>query len=149
MTYGELDRRSNRLANYLVRRAERPNEIIGVVADRSLATFISILSILKAGGSYLPLDPTDPIERLKYLLEDTGCSRVLGANVNFESDRCHAAADCYAAAIQHGISDTFQITRGGMNVLAAGLGQDLQFAADIDACPVVAKCVEGNRIVRG
>jgi amino acid adenylation domain-containing protein len=70
MTYGELDRRSNKLANYLRSLSVGPDVVVGLCIERSLGMVIGLLGILKAGGAYLPLDPGYPEERLAYMLED-------------------------------------------------------------------------------
>jgi non-ribosomal peptide synthetase component F len=76
MTYGELNRRANRLAHRLRELGVGPNQLVGVCGQRSPEMVVGLLGVLKAGGAYLPLDPEHPRERLAYLLEDTG-ARVL------------------------------------------------------------------------
>jgi amino acid adenylation domain-containing protein len=70
LSYGELDRRSNRLARTLRDSGIGPDVAVGLCADRSPLSLIALLGILKAGGAYLPLDPTYPRERLEWMLED-------------------------------------------------------------------------------
>jgi amino acid adenylation domain-containing protein len=76
LTYGELDRRSSRLAHALVRRGVAPGDRVGLLAPRGLAMVVATLAILKAGGAYVPLDPSFPPQRLAFLIEDTA-ARVL------------------------------------------------------------------------
>ena len=78
LTYGELDTLSSGLACYLRDELEVEEEQpVGVMLDRSLENVAGLLGILKAGGAYLPLDPAYPEERLRYMLEDSGCRVVL------------------------------------------------------------------------
>jgi amino acid adenylation domain-containing protein len=70
LSYGELDRRSNRLAHYLRGLGVGPEVIVGLCVERSLEMVMGLLGILKAGGAYLPLDPSYPSERLAYMLAD-------------------------------------------------------------------------------
>jgi amino acid adenylation domain-containing protein len=70
LSYGELDRRSNRLAHYLRGLGVGPDVIVGLCVERSVEMVIGLLGILKAGGIYLPLDPSYPAERLGYMLAD-------------------------------------------------------------------------------
>jgi amino acid adenylation domain-containing protein len=72
LTYGELDLRANRLANYLRNRGVGPETLVGLCVDRSLTMMVALLGILKAGGAYIPLDPDYPIERLRFMLQDSG-----------------------------------------------------------------------------
>jgi amino acid adenylation domain-containing protein len=70
LTYRELNRRANRLAAYLRGLGVGPEVCVGVCSERSLEMMVGILGVLKAGGAYLPLDPTYPEERLSVVLRD-------------------------------------------------------------------------------
>jgi amino acid adenylation domain-containing protein/thioester reductase-like protein len=71
LSYGELNEQSKKIAAAL--RAENigPNDIVGIMAERSLAMVIGIMGILKAGGAYLPIDPAYPEDRIRYILADS------------------------------------------------------------------------------
>ena len=71
LSYRELDERSNRLARYLQRLGVKPDTLVGVAMGRSKTLVVSLLAILKAGGGYVPLDPTHPKERLSLVIEDS------------------------------------------------------------------------------
>ncbi|PWV46106.1 non-ribosomal peptide synthetase [Chitinophaga sp. S165] len=78
LTYGELDERSNRLGHYLQQQyGIKPEEKIGILLDRSYWWAVAVLGILKAGGAYVPIDPDYPEERVKYIMEDSGCRLLL------------------------------------------------------------------------
>jgi amino acid adenylation domain-containing protein len=77
LTYGELDRRSRRLAAELRARGVGPEVVVGICAERSPETVIAALAILRAGGAYLPLDPETPRERLDFMLRDAGAAAVI------------------------------------------------------------------------
>jgi len=70
LTYGELDQKSTRLAEYLQSLGVKPNTLIAICVERSLEMIVGLLGILKSGGVYVSLDPEYPDERLKYMLED-------------------------------------------------------------------------------
>jgi len=70
LTYRELNQEANRLAHYLATLGVGPRVLVGVCLPRSLELIVGLLGILKAGGVYLPLDPTYPQERLAFLLAD-------------------------------------------------------------------------------
>ncbi|MFD4764699.1 AMP-binding protein, partial [Streptomyces sp. NPDC058439] len=70
LTYGELNARANRLARHLVGLGVGPERLVAVALPRSADTVVGLLAVIKAGGAYLPLDPDDPAERLRYTLSD-------------------------------------------------------------------------------
>ena len=70
ITYGELTKRANQLAAYLVNAGVGPETIVALCLDRSVESVVCALAVLKAGGAYLPLDPAYPIERLDFMLGD-------------------------------------------------------------------------------
>jgi amino acid adenylation domain-containing protein/non-ribosomal peptide synthase protein (TIGR01720 family) len=70
LAYAELNANANQLANHLRQLGLRSTQQIGLYLERSVDCIVSILGILKAGAAYVPLDPTLPTERLKYMLED-------------------------------------------------------------------------------
>jgi len=70
LTYAEVNARSNQLAHRLQRLGVVPETLVGICVDRSLDMVVAILAVLKAGGGYLPLDPSYPRERLALILGD-------------------------------------------------------------------------------
>ncbi len=71
LSYGEVNRRANRLAHHLIALGVRPDSRVAICVERSPALIIGLLAILKAGGAYVPLDPNYPAERLTYILDDS------------------------------------------------------------------------------
>ena len=63
-TYGELDRRSNQLANYLIAQGIKSKDIVAIYAQRSAALVIALLGTLKAGAAFVILDPAYPASRV-------------------------------------------------------------------------------------
>ncbi len=72
LSYGELERRANRLAHRLRALGVEPESRVGLCLERSLEQSVAALAILKAGGAYVPLDPEHPAARLRFVLEDAG-----------------------------------------------------------------------------
>ncbi len=70
LTYAELNRRANQLAQRLIHLGVGPEHLVGLCVERSLEMMVGMLGILKAGGAYIPLDPHYPRERLAFMLED-------------------------------------------------------------------------------
>ncbi|MBL0388673.1 amino acid adenylation domain-containing protein [Tumebacillus sp. ITR2] len=74
LTYAELDRWANRLARKLRRQGVSPDQIVGVLTEPSVEMMVAILGVLKAGGAYVPIDPAHPLDRIAYMLENSGAS---------------------------------------------------------------------------
>lgn len=77
MTYQELDHRSNQLARYLYTHGISQGKLVGVSVKRSIDMIVALLGILKAGGAFLPLDPSYPPGRLAYMIEDADINILL------------------------------------------------------------------------
>ena len=77
ISYQELNSRSNRLAHFLCEQGVGPERLVGVCLDRSFDSVVSLLAILKSGGTYLPLDPKFPKDRLAFMLADSEVSLVV------------------------------------------------------------------------
>ena len=71
ISYAELNRRSNRLAHYLRELGVGPDARVAVCMERSIEMVVALMAVLKAGGAYVPLDPAYPVERLRFMLEDS------------------------------------------------------------------------------
>ena len=69
-TYAELENRANDLANHLQSLGVGPDVLVGICLDRSPEMVVAALAVLRAGGAYLPMDPTHPIARLQFMLGD-------------------------------------------------------------------------------
>jgi amino acid adenylation domain-containing protein len=76
-SYRELNRRANQLAHHLQRLGVGPEVRVGICVDRSAEMVVGLLGILKAGGVYVPLDPTYPAERLDFMIGDAGLTVLL------------------------------------------------------------------------
>ena len=85
ITYRELNDRANQLAHHLQNLGVEPEVVVGICLDRSLETIAGILGVLKAGGAYLPIDPTTPIERKVLMLEDARVKVLLAQQRLIES----------------------------------------------------------------
>jgi len=77
MTYRELNDRANRLARFLARRGVGPEKVVAICLERTAAMLVASLAVFKAGGAYLPLDPSSPGERLAFMIEDADADVLL------------------------------------------------------------------------
>jgi amino acid adenylation domain-containing protein len=70
LTFAELDRFANRLANRLQSLGVERDSRVGVSLPRGAGELIALLATSKAGGAYVPLDPSHPADRLRIVMED-------------------------------------------------------------------------------
>jgi amino acid adenylation domain-containing protein/non-ribosomal peptide synthase protein (TIGR01720 family) len=77
LSYRELNARANQLAHHLRATGVGPDVPVALCMERSIEMIVSLLAILKVGGAYVPLDPAYPLERLAFMLEDTGSPLLL------------------------------------------------------------------------
>ncbi|MET4141219.1 amino acid adenylation domain-containing protein [Pedobacter sp. UYP1] len=80
LTYKELNEQANKVANYLIAERIVPGNIVGLLFERSLNMIVSILGVLKAGGGYLPIDPSLPEQRISYMLNHSRAAFLLSQN---------------------------------------------------------------------
>ena len=71
-TYKQLNEKANQFANYLKSVGVEAETRVGICLERSEKMLVGLLGILKAGGTYIPLDPAFPEERLRFMVEDSG-----------------------------------------------------------------------------
>src|SRR5262249_23338342 len=69
LTYGDLERASNRIARWLRRHGVRPNTLVALVMEKGWEQVAGALGVLKAGAAYLPVDVSLPPERILYMLD--------------------------------------------------------------------------------
>ena len=78
MSYSELNNKANQFAHYLQDHFSiKPNDLVGLYLDRTEQIIVAILAVLKSGAAYVPIDPTAPAERNKYILEDANIRAVI------------------------------------------------------------------------
>ncbi|KAF9109613.1 hypothetical protein BGX27_007414, partial [Mortierella sp. AM989] len=85
ISYSELNSRANSLAHQLIDFGVKPDSLVAICVDRSLAMIIGWLAVLKAGGAYVPLDPSYASERLHGILADASVSILLADNSGAEA----------------------------------------------------------------
>ncbi|MRX56179.1 amino acid adenylation domain-containing protein [Bacillus idriensis] len=77
LTYRSLNNKANQLARYMLHCNLEPEQIVGISVDRSLEMLIAMLAVLKTGAAYIPIDPSDPIDRISYFIKDSGLKLLL------------------------------------------------------------------------
>ena len=87
LTYAELDAHATRIARHLQARGVVPGDKVGICMPRSLDQIAALLAIVKAGAAYVPLDPTYPLDRLRFILADIDARLVIvSRNTGIELD---------------------------------------------------------------
>ncbi|CCQ58126.1 Long-chain-fatty-acid--CoA ligase [Crocosphaera watsonii WH 0005] len=71
LTYQQLNNKANQLAHHLGKLGVKREVKVGILMERSLDLLISIFGVLKAGAAYVPLDPTYPLDRITFMVEDS------------------------------------------------------------------------------
>jgi non-ribosomal peptide synthetase component F len=77
LSYSEVSQRVSQLAEHLSAMGVKPGVVVGIMMDRSFDLVVSIMAVFKAGGCYLPCDPSYPDDRLEVYLEDAKAALVL------------------------------------------------------------------------
>lgn len=84
LTYQELNEQSNQLARYLLEtKRVLPNDFVGIKMERNEMLLISLLSVLKIGAAYVPIDINYPKERIAYIEKDSNCKFIINTNEIF------------------------------------------------------------------
>ncbi|MDQ0208337.1 amino acid adenylation domain-containing protein [Alkalicoccobacillus murimartini] len=84
MTYEELDKSSNRLANYLLEHGVKKGQLIGFSLDRSPQLIVAILATVKIGCIYVPIDSKYPQERIEFMSDDSGITILITTSSTLE-----------------------------------------------------------------
>ncbi|MBX8544289.1 amino acid adenylation domain-containing protein [Pseudomonas cichorii] len=77
LTYAQLNRRANQLAQRLLVHGVQPEQRVAICADRSIEMIVALLAVLKAGGAYVPIDPNHPADRIAFILKDSAARLLL------------------------------------------------------------------------
>ena len=77
LTYAELDAASNQFARWLIQRGIGAEDIVALSLRKSVRAVVAIVGVEKAGAAYVPIDPDQPVERISYLLNDSGADLVI------------------------------------------------------------------------
>lgn len=77
ITYGDLNRRANRLARYIKSQGVGPDALVGICMERGLDPLVATMAVLKAGAAYLPMDSEYPQSRLDFMMRDSGINLLI------------------------------------------------------------------------
>lgn len=94
LSYGELDTLTDQLAGVLLARGIVPGDRVGIYVSKSLASIVSVFSILKVGACYVPLDPGAPARRLAYIIRESGITTLLTSSAKVPGLQAMFPGDC-------------------------------------------------------
>ncbi len=77
ITYAQLNNKANQLANILIDKGIKADDLIGVNVKRSINLMIATIAVHKAGAAYVPLDPDFPADRIAYMVEDSAMKLII------------------------------------------------------------------------
>ena len=80
ITYDELNRKANKIGNYLRNIGIKKGDFVAILADKSIETVAEIIAVLKSGAAYIPIDVSYPKNRIKYILEDSNAKYIFCRN---------------------------------------------------------------------
>lgn len=84
MSYRELNEASNQLAHHLRQQGVTAQSAVGLCVERSIEMVVSMLAILKAGGHYIPIDPSYPLKRIRYIIEHSQVTSLIATGITVD-----------------------------------------------------------------
>ncbi|RKZ93719.1 MAG: non-ribosomal peptide synthetase [Candidatus Parabeggiatoa sp. nov. 1] len=94
LTYREINSKANKIAHYLRRRIRR-NEFVGILEERGIDFLAAMLGILKAGGAFLPIDPSYPYDRVLYMVTNSQINSLITRSTLFDKIAIDVEKDGY------------------------------------------------------
>ncbi|MBF6331427.1 non-ribosomal peptide synthetase [Nocardia transvalensis] len=94
LSYGEVDRYSNRLARALIRRGLGAGDRVALGLTRSVESVVTMVAVAKSGAAFVPVDPNYPADRVRHMLTDSGCRVGISMSAHVVGLREAAAGGC-------------------------------------------------------
>ena len=94
LTYDELNKAANRVAHAILEREGEGNNPVAILMEHGVSVLVTIVGALKAGKIYVPLDPSYPLERLKFMLQDAQANLILTDHRNRVMSAQMAVQEC-------------------------------------------------------
>lgn len=107
ITYNELNTKADLLAEDLKNCSVGSEKTVAIYMSKCIENIIAILAVLKAGGAYVPIDPHLPVDRVNYMINDSGCKFIitesdLQKNIKISNDSCFIVYDETRYEIKYG-----------------------------------------------
>ncbi|AZK48668.1 non-ribosomal peptide synthetase [Paenibacillus lentus] len=160
MTYAQLNARVNRLARRLREIGVQREQIVGIMAERSMEMIVGVLAILKAGGAYVPIDYDYPPERVRYLLEDSGTRVLLTCSqagktledmdhiINLEDEASYAEDDSNLEMVNSSTDLAYVIYTSGSTGAPKGVMIEHQALHNLTLSAGVYGIQEGSKVLQ-
>lgn len=117
-TYKELDNKTDSIAAFLIEEGVKPKDFVVILAERSSDFIMVIISILKAGAVYVPIDAAYPKDRIEFILNDINPSIVVADDANFEKVEGFKVIDLFQAV---------NIEKNSLRYQTDATGEDLAY----------------------
>jgi amino acid adenylation domain-containing protein len=117
MTYADLNGKANQLARYLRHKGVGPDSLVGICMERGIDMVVGLLGILKAGAAYVPMDPSYPLERLRYMMSDADPTLL----VTQEHLRAKLPFGCEIVTLDGNLDELTRQITDNLNLRATGL----------------------------
>ncbi|MFF5218525.1 amino acid adenylation domain-containing protein [Micromonospora sp. NPDC000442] len=111
LTYAELDARASRLAGCLRGRGVGADSVVALLLERGVDFVVAVLGVWKAGGAYLPVDPRYPMERIEFMVADSGASLLVTSGVEVPGVATVRLDD---PAVVSGPETSVEVSSGGL-----------------------------------
>jgi fengycin family lipopeptide synthetase D len=110
ITYRALNERASDVAGCLINKGIKKGDIVAVKLDKGIELIVALLAVMKAGAAYLPLDPSYPLARINYMLEDSNTGHVLTSAASQGGH--YKVQEIDIAALQGPSTDPMQVPAG-------------------------------------
>jgi amino acid adenylation domain-containing protein len=87
LTYDELNQAANRIGHAIFEKRGGSNQPVAILMEHGASVLVSVLGVLKSGGIYVPLDPSYPLERLRFMMSDAQAEILVTNNLNLSRSR--------------------------------------------------------------
>lgn len=88
MTYKELDSLTDKIAKGLITKGVKENDTVAIVMEKGIYQVVAALAIMKAGACYVPVDPHNPVERIRGILEKSRTSFAIADHAMIQQEKC-------------------------------------------------------------
>jgi amino acid adenylation domain-containing protein len=138
LSYQELETKSNQLAHALIRQGIKRGDRIGLLVRKSIVSLISIFGILKAGGTYVPIDPLAPSERITYIIKNCGIKILISGKELAAVDAPSTLVDLRCLILANSLPESWSSHSSAVEIVT--LSEIFKGESDSEIHPVLSDC---------